>query len=174
MKILMSAFSCGPGLGSEPGVGWNMALETARLGHEVVVLTQTEFQADIERELAAGTLPANLRFDIYTPGWLERIRDTGLRWGFPSLTWHLVSVLWQFCALFHARGRYKQADFDLIHHVSFAGIRHPTLLTRLGLPDGHRTTWRRRNSSDAAPQDLSLEGLVRGAGARCLQLGATR
>ena len=98
------------------------------------MLTQTEFQADIERELAAGTLPANLRFDIYTPGWLERIRDTGLRWGFPSLTWHLVSVLWQFCALFHARGRYKQADFDLIHHVSFAGIRHPTLLTRLGCP----------------------------------------
>jgi glycosyltransferase involved in cell wall biosynthesis len=133
MKILMSAFACGPGSGSEAGVGWNMALETARLGHEVVVLTQTEFQEDIERELAAGTLPANLRFDIFTPDWLEWIRDTGLRWGFP-LTWYLVSVLWQFCALFHARGRYKQADFDLIHHVSFASIRHTTLLTRLGLP----------------------------------------
>ena len=38
-----------------------MALEMARLGHEVVVITQTEFQGDIERELAAGTLPANLR-----------------------------------------------------------------------------------------------------------------
>ena len=134
MKILMSAFSCGPGLGSEPGVGWSMALETARLGHEVVVLTQTEFQADIERELAAGTLPANLRFDIYSPGWLDRIRDTGLRWGFPSLTWPLVSVVWQFSALFHARRCYKQADFDLIHHVSIASIRHPTLLTRLGAP----------------------------------------
>ena len=129
----MSAFSCGPGLGSEGDVGWNMALETARLGHEVVVLTQTEFQVDIKRALAAGTLPPNLRFDIFTPGWLEWIRDTGLRWGFP-LTWHLVSMLWQLCALFHARGRYKQADFDLIHHVSFASIRYPTLLTRLGLP----------------------------------------
>jgi hypothetical protein len=50
MKILMSAFSCGPGAGSEADIGWNMALETARLGHEVVVLTQTEFQGDIERE----------------------------------------------------------------------------------------------------------------------------
>ena len=133
MKILMSAFSCGPGYGSEGDVGWNMALETARLGHEVVVVTQTEFQVDIKRALAAGTLPPNLRFDIFTPGWLEWIRDTGLRWGFP-LTWHLVSMLWQLCALFHARGRYKQADFDLIHHVSFASIRFPTLLTRLGLP----------------------------------------
>lgn len=134
MKILMSAFSCGPGRGSEPGVGWNVALETARLGHEVVVLTQTEFRASIERELAAGTLPATLRFDIFTPVWLERLRDAGLRRGLPSLTWQTVSLLWQFCALFHARRHYKHAGFDLIHHVTFAGIRHPTLLTRLGLP----------------------------------------
>jgi glycosyltransferase involved in cell wall biosynthesis len=111
-----------------------MALETARLGHEVVVLTQTEFQADIERELAAGTLPANLRFDIFMPVWLETLRDAGLKRRFNSLTWHIVSVLWQFCALFYARRNYKHAGFDLIHHVSLSGIRHPTLLTRLGLP----------------------------------------
>jgi glycosyltransferase involved in cell wall biosynthesis len=134
MKILMSAFSCGPGRGSEPGVGWNMALETARLGHEVVVFTQNEFQADIERELASGTLPANLRFDIFTPAWLERLRDAGLKCGLPSLTWQIVSLLWQFCALSHARRHYRQAGFDLVHHVTFAGIRHPTLLTRLGVP----------------------------------------
>jgi glycosyltransferase involved in cell wall biosynthesis len=134
MKILMSAFSCGPGQGSEPGVGWNMALETARLGHEVVVLTQTEFQADIERELATGTLPANLRFDIFMPAWLETLRDVGLKHGFESSTWHVVSVLWQFCALLRARRSYKEADFDLIHHVTLCGIRHPTLLARLGLP----------------------------------------
>jgi len=129
MKILMSAFSCGPGRGSEPGTGWNIALETARLGHEVVVLTQTAFQAEIQREAVAGTLPANLRFDFFMPTWLKRVQDAG-----SSLTWHLVSLLWQFCALFHARARYKNADFDLIHHVSYAGIRYPTLLTRLGPP----------------------------------------
>jgi glycosyltransferase involved in cell wall biosynthesis len=134
MKILMSAFSCGPGRGSEPGVGWNMALEAARLGHEVVVLTQSEFRAEIAQELAAGRLPPNLRFDIFMPVWLERLRDAGLRREFPSLTWQMVSMLWQFCALFHARRHYQQAGFDLIHHVTLAGIRHPTLLTRLGLP----------------------------------------
>jgi len=129
MKILLSAFSCGPGLGSEPGAGWNIALETARLGHEVVVLTPTAFQEEIQREAATGTVPANLRFDFFMPTWLKRIQDAG-----SSLTWHLVSVLWQFCALFHARARYKNADFDLVHHVSYAGIRYPTLLTRLGPP----------------------------------------
>ena len=134
MKILMSAFSCGPRQGSEPGVGWNVALEAARMGHEVTVLTQTEFKAEIERELASGTLPANLRFDIFTPGWLETLRDVGLRCGLPSLTWQTVSLIWQFCALFHARRHYNRAAFDLVHHVTFAGIRHPTLLTRLGIP----------------------------------------
>ena len=43
-------------------------------------------------------------------------------------------MLWQICALKHARGRYKQADFDLIHHVSFASIRYPTVLTGWASP----------------------------------------
>ena len=134
MKILMSAFVCVPGYGSEAAVGWNMALETARLGHDVVVLTETSFRADIERELASGKLPKNLRFHIFSPAWLEGIRDAGLAWGFSWITWHLLHFLWQFCALSHVRHNFKGTDFDLIHHVSYAGIRHPTLLTRLGLP----------------------------------------
>jgi glycosyltransferase involved in cell wall biosynthesis len=128
----MSAFSCGPGLGSEPGVGWNVALEAARLGHDVVVLTQTEFKPEIEREIASGKLPDNLKFDIFMPAWLERLRDYGLSRGLP--TWQLVSLLWQLCALSHVRRHYGAADFDLVHHVTFAAIRHPTVLTRLGLP----------------------------------------
>lgn len=134
VKILMSAFSCGPGQGSEPGVGWNMAVETARLGHVVHVLTQTEFRPEIEREIAAGALPANLTFDIYMPPWLEALRDGGLKMGFFSLTWHTVNFLWQFCALQRAWRLYRHAGFDIIHHVTLAGIRYPTLLASLGLP----------------------------------------
>jgi glycosyltransferase involved in cell wall biosynthesis len=134
LKVLMSAFSCGPGRGSEPGVGWNMAVEVARLGHEVVVLTQTEFAVEIEQQLASDTLPPGLRFDIYMPPWLARLRDFGFRCKQPALTWHLTSVLWQFCALLHVRRRYRDAGFDLIHHVTFASIRHPTLLPFLNVP----------------------------------------
>ena len=32
LKILMSAYACEPGKGSEPGVGWRWALETAKIG----------------------------------------------------------------------------------------------------------------------------------------------
>lgn len=134
MKVLMSAFSCGPGRGSEPGVGWNVALEAARLGHDVTVLTQSEFATDIENEVAGGRLPPGLRFDIYMPRWLAALRDFGLRRRQPALTWHLTSLVWQFCTLFHVRRHYRDAGFDLIHHVTFAGIRHPTLLTFLNIP----------------------------------------
>lgn len=130
----MSAFSCGPGRGSEPGVGWNMAVEVAGLGHEVVVLTQTEFAAEIEQRLASGALPRGLSFDVYMPHWLARLRDFGFRCRQPALTWHLTSLLWQFCALLHVRRRYRGAGFDLIHHVTFASIRHPTLLAFLNVP----------------------------------------
>lgn len=130
----MSAFSCGPGQGSEPGVGWNMAVEVARLGHEVVVLTQTEFAVEIQQQIASGALPRDLRFDIYMPPWLARLRDFGFRCHQPALTWHLTSLLWQFCALLHVKRRYRDAGFNLIHHVTFASIRHPTLLAFLNVP----------------------------------------
>jgi glycosyltransferase involved in cell wall biosynthesis len=134
LKILISAFSCGPGHGSEPGVGWNIAVEVARLGHDVVVLTQTEFATEIEQQIASGTLPPGFRVDILMPDWLARLRDFGLRHRQPGLTWHITSLLWQFCALRHVRTRYRDARFDLVHHVTFASIRHPTLLTLLGVP----------------------------------------
>jgi glycosyltransferase involved in cell wall biosynthesis len=134
MKILMSAFSCGPGRGSEPGVGWNTAMAAARLGHQVTVLTQTEFRAQIEHEIAAGRVPDNLTFDMFMPAWLERLRDAGVKRGMSSLVWQPVSLVWQFYALAHARRNYRHAGVDLVHHVTFAQIRHPTMLTRLGPP----------------------------------------
>jgi hypothetical protein len=102
-----------------------MAKESARLGHDVLVLTQTEFKGGIKRECATGALPRNIRFEIFMPSWLERLRDVGLDLGLTSLTWHVVSIAWQFCALAHVRRHYKSAEFDLGHHVSLSGVRHP-------------------------------------------------
>jgi glycosyltransferase involved in cell wall biosynthesis len=150
MKILMSAFSCGPGQGSEPGVGWNTAMAAARLGHEVTVLTQTEFRAQIEREIADGRVPENLKFDMFMPAWLERVRDAGVKHGLSSMIWQPVSLVWQIYALTYARRNYRDAVFDLVHHVTFAQIRHPTLLTRLGRP----TVLGPLGGADSAPMAL--------------------
>jgi glycosyltransferase involved in cell wall biosynthesis len=134
MRILMSVFSCGPNLGSEEGVGWNWTVETARLGHRVIALTQTELRAEIEAELASGRLPSTLRFEFFMPPWLDRLQRKGVALGLEQVTWHLVHLLWQVLAYRYAREHLAQWRVDLVHHVTFSGIRHPTLMGRLPIP----------------------------------------
>jgi glycosyltransferase involved in cell wall biosynthesis len=136
MRILMSAFACGPAQGSEADVGWHWAVEAAKRGHDVTVITQTLFKDQIEREIASGSLPKNLHFDIFMPSRLEKIWNAGLnaRWHFLNEFCHIVHLAWQFAALRHIRRNYRIDDFDLVHHVTYAMIRHPTLLGALGLP----------------------------------------
>jgi hypothetical protein len=128
MKVLLSAFSCAPNQGSEPGLGWSWAVEVARLGHDVLVLTSSERQDAIEAELAGGRLPPTLRFEYFMPAWLARLQRKGLALGYESLTWHTVHLLWQFLLYGHVRREVAEQRFDLVHHITFSGIRHPTLL----------------------------------------------
>ncbi len=134
MKILLSAFSCGPDIGSEPGIGWHWAVEMARSGHEVLTLTEIEYQGPIKAALAGGGLPPGLRFEFFMPPWLDRLRHLGLRLGYESLTLHLVHLVWQIAAYRHVRSRLERERFDLVHHLTYGGIRHPTLMGRLGIP----------------------------------------
>ena len=56
MRILLSAFACAPHSGSEPGVGWHWALELARLGHDVLVLTRARDDRITFRQPLPGEL----------------------------------------------------------------------------------------------------------------------
>ena len=51
-RILLSAYACEPGKGSEPEVGWLWATELADAGHEVWVITREANRHAIEMELA--------------------------------------------------------------------------------------------------------------------------
>ncbi len=134
MRILMSAFSCGPGQGSEPGIGWNWALEAARQGHDVVVVTQSECETAIRREAESGGLPPNLRIDIFTPDWIAWLRDKTCTTRFGPLAWQIVHLLWQLVLPAHLRRTYDLTQFDIVHHITLGGVRHPTVLGGLGPP----------------------------------------
>jgi len=134
MKILMSAFSCCPNRGSEPGVGWNWAIEAARQGHRVRVLTQICDRAPIEAAIAANEVPDGLTFDFFMPDWLQRLNDIGLKTGREGLTLQIVHLLWQLAAYGHVRRNYGAHAFDIVHHITFGGIRHPTLMGNLPYP----------------------------------------
>ena len=128
MKLLISAYACAPNRGSEHSCGWNWTSEVARLGHEATVLVSPAHRTAILA--ATQQQPA-----------LQRIR-----WVFPEVAaWPLqqgkepgwertYNLLWQREALRVARALHREQPFDLVHHLTWAGVRAPTFLGALGVP----------------------------------------
>ncbi|HEX4329631.1 MAG TPA: glycosyltransferase family 4 protein [Burkholderiales bacterium] len=128
LKILYSAYACEPGKGSEPGIGWHWALETARLGHQVWVMTRANNREIIEQACAAGAPPAGLHFVYYDlPRWAAW-------WKRGGRGVHLYYVLWQWGAWRAARTLHGQERFDAVHHITFGVMRHPIFMSRLRIP----------------------------------------
>ena len=126
-NILVSAFACSPSLGSEDGVGWHWATELENLGNRVTVITRTRFQAEIDAHLAANP-QIKLKF-VYVD-WLAGIDYVGS----PSLPKYTYIYLWQALAFLRAKKLAATEKFDLVHHVTFAGIRLPSFMGGLGIP----------------------------------------
>lgn len=127
MKILMSAYACEPGRGTELGVGWNTAREVARY-HEVWVLTRPDDGREaIEAELKRHPIP-NLHFVYVTlPIW-----SGGWTWGQWAFQFHYY--LWQIYAYLVARKLHREIGFDLAHHVTFVKYSTPSFLSLLPIP----------------------------------------
>jgi glycosyltransferase involved in cell wall biosynthesis len=126
MKVLLSAYACEPDKGSEPGVGWHWAIEIARLGHEVWVLTRQTNRAQIERGLSEIEALPGLHFEYYDlPRWAR-----GWKRGARGI--YLYYALWQLGAYRHARNLAPRIGFDRVHHITFGVFRHASPLGSLG------------------------------------------
>jgi glycosyltransferase involved in cell wall biosynthesis len=125
--ILLSAYACEPGKGSEPEVGWLWATELADAGHDVWVITRETNRAAIELEPACRPRP-RLHFTYYDlPRWARR-------WKRDARGVHLYYALWQWGAYRLARRLTREIRFDCVHHVTFVGLRAPSFMGLLGLP----------------------------------------
>ena len=125
MKILLSAFSCEPGRGSEPGKSWNWAYELAQAGNDVWVLTSGNGKRAIEAFLASTPIPG-LNF-LY----IDRLPLPAFVEPFRALLQHM---LWQWRALGVARELDRKVDFDIVHHISFGSLHLGSQLWRLRKP----------------------------------------
>jgi glycosyltransferase involved in cell wall biosynthesis len=126
-RILLSAYACEPGKGSEPEVGWLWATELADSGHEVWVITRETNRLSIEMELANRSRP-RLHFTYYDlPQWTRR-------WKRGARGVHVYYALWQWGAYLVARRMTREINFDCVHHVTFVGVRAPSFMGLLGLP----------------------------------------
>jgi len=144
LNILISAYSCEPNRGSEPGVGWNVARAIAK-HHNVWVLTRPDESKDaIEAELSQNPVP-NLHVVYFTlPFWQD-----SMRWG-QSGAMQIHYYLWQIQAYFVARHLHRDVGFDVVHHVTFVKYSSPCFLSLLPIP----LVWGPVGGGESAPQSF--------------------
>lgn len=128
LNVLLSAYACEPGRGSEPEVGWQWSLQMARF-HKVTVLTRSNNRDVIEKGLAAlpnGTpVPEFVYFDLPEP--VIRIKK---RFGLHKTYY----IMWQREARRVVESLVKQRIFDILHHVTFATYRSTTAIWGFDVP----------------------------------------
>jgi glycosyltransferase involved in cell wall biosynthesis len=130
MKILLSAFACAPGHGSEPDVGWGVVRNLSQ-EHQVWVITHTYHRRQIEPALQACPL-ANANF-VYVGQSSEADEAPGVSAQHHPV-FYLDYVRWQMLALRAAQVLVQTIDFDLVHHVTYANSWLPNFMGWLGPP----------------------------------------
>lgn len=122
--ILMSAYACEPGAGSEYGVGWMVPTTMARKypEHQFYVLTRSRCREKIEKVLASDSTLANLHFLFYDiPSWMFYKNEMKSNWGE-----QINYLLWQLLSRRYVRKMHKTLHFDLFHHLTFNQYRTPS------------------------------------------------
>jgi glycosyltransferase involved in cell wall biosynthesis len=126
MKLLVSAYACEPGKGSEPAVGWNWVQALAGRGYSLDVITRSNNRETIESD-SSHPNPA-ITFHYYDlPRWMRawKRRPGGI---------YFYYLFWQAGAYRLARRLHAAERFDRVHHVTFASYRQPSFMGGLGIP----------------------------------------
>jgi glycosyltransferase involved in cell wall biosynthesis len=125
LKVLVSAYACEPGKGSEPGVGWNVARElSSRVS--LWVITRANNQTAIEGSGEAWT--KQVRWIYWDPpAWLTF-------WKRGGRGVQLFYLIWQYGVKAVADKALAECDFDVIHHLTFGKYWIPSRLAALPRP----------------------------------------
>jgi glycosyltransferase involved in cell wall biosynthesis len=121
MRVLLSAFACEPGRGSEPGTGWYWTGALADLGHEVTVLT-----ISLHREEILASRPDGVEFRFID------IPESPMPRSSENLWTYDIYRRWQNAALRHVEEQARQ--YDVAHHVTWGGLHLGSELWRLPVP----------------------------------------
>lgn len=109
MKVLVSCYACSPYKGSEPGVGWNMAVALAKY-HQVWVVTRKKNKNAIEDYLQKATIE-NLYFIYYDVPFLEKT--------IKRISDFLYYQCWNLLLTSRIREFVATHQIDIVHHLTF-------------------------------------------------------
>lgn len=127
-KVLQLSFTCMPGRGSEPGVGWNRAVEASKYCDVWVLCRQQECEEAINRYFREHGEIDRLHFSFIPRTSIELALEK-----VPGL-FYLSYNLWHRRALRAVRRLHEQVGFDLMHQVNYVGYREPGYLWKLDVP----------------------------------------
>ncbi len=122
-RVLLSAFTCSPYYGSEPGVGWHTVSQVARFFDVWVIACENE--PEIRRWVREnGDIPT-LHFHFLPLNHREKMLAK-----LPGMTFAAYQ-LWQRRAYHLALRLEREHRFDLVHQVNLTSFREPGYLWKL-------------------------------------------
>ncbi len=144
-KILLSAYACEPGKGSEPGVGWNWVSAIAE-SNQVWVITRSNNRPRIENELARKPI-ANVQWAYFDLPRALRFWKKGQRGT------RLYYFLWQIGAFRLGRSLQDMVGFDLVHHLTFGKYWSASFLSLMQPP----FVWGPLGGGESAPDAFKAD-----------------
>lgn len=126
LRVLVSAYACEPGAGSEPGVGWNLVRELSE-EHDLLVVTRSNNRGQIVEAIKALGLRGVTFYYHDLPRWARW-------WKSGSRGVQLYYYLWQLSARRVVARLVESFQPHLVHHLTFGKYWAPTCLSGAGLP----------------------------------------
>ncbi len=133
-RVLIFAYACEPGRGSEPGVGWSLVQSVARFADPVVLVGPEHIDA-IRSWEAANPTP-RLQFELVAePAWARWLPHEPTEKSRSHLVGYFVTYLgWQRKAVRLARRLHAERPFDVSHHATYSVYWLPAPGRRLPIP----------------------------------------
>lgn len=126
IKVLINAYACSPGMGSEPGMAWNWCVNLAK--HcELHIITEGEFKDEIEKAIPLLTHGNNMHF-YYNP-LSEEVRK--MCWNQGDWRFYKYYKKWQYETYLMACEIVDVKGIDVLHQLNMIGFREPGYLWKI-------------------------------------------
>ncbi|MDN0048984.1 glycosyltransferase [Bacteroides gallinaceum] len=126
LSILINAYACSPGMGSEPGMAWNWCVNLAK--HcELHIITEGEFRDKIEATIP--TLPQGKNMHFYYNPVSEEIRK--MCWNQGDWRFYKYYKEWQWKTYKMAEDICLHTHIDILHQLNMIGFREPGYLWKI-------------------------------------------
>ena len=136
LKILINAYACSPGMGSEPGMAWNWVSNLAKFC-ELYIITEGEFRDKIEEVVPTLEQGKNMHF-YYNPV-SEDIRK--MCWNQGDWRFYKYYREWQWKTYLMAKDICSKEKIDVLHQLNMIGFREPGYLWKLSQENGVPFVW---------------------------------